>query len=274
MAIRYDKKLNNEINKTIRNFNQKVARLEKSARNLIIPEKITKKEITENVYTRTELKRKLQELKRYSQRGIEETMTTHGGVQISKYQFENIKRETRRVKANLTREINIMKVKAPKVFGKEQATTFAQTGDDYYLNLLAKRKAFEKGDLSRLTPQQLQNYTELLRKTSKSKNYYNNVFKENYIKMLTDIGYYFVDGDTTDKLKEKLMKLDSDKFLKLFREEKSIQSILYYYPTVTSKFDEYTGMYINPYDLQEDIENLYNALLTNIDDILKEYKYA
>ena len=43
MAIRYDKKLNQEINKTIKNFNQKIARLEKSDRELILPTKITKK---------------------------------------------------------------------------------------------------------------------------------------------------------------------------------------------------------------------------------------
>ena len=42
MAIRYDKKLNQEINKTIRNFNQKIVRLEKEEKELL-PKKITKK---------------------------------------------------------------------------------------------------------------------------------------------------------------------------------------------------------------------------------------
>ena len=41
MAIRYDKKLNQEINRTIKNFNQKIARLEKQDRELL-PSKITK----------------------------------------------------------------------------------------------------------------------------------------------------------------------------------------------------------------------------------------
>ena len=45
MAIRYDKKLNQEINKTIKNFNQKISRLEKSQRDLILPNKITKKRV-------------------------------------------------------------------------------------------------------------------------------------------------------------------------------------------------------------------------------------
>ena len=66
VAIRYDKKINQEINRTIKNFNQKIARLEKEQRDLILPDKITKKALKESVYTRTELKRKLKELQRYS----------------------------------------------------------------------------------------------------------------------------------------------------------------------------------------------------------------
>lgn len=272
MAIRYDKKLNQEINKTIKNFNQKIARLEKTERNLILPTKITKKELKASVYTRTELRRKLKELQRYSNRGVEETITTSGGAELSKYALDNLQREAKRVKASLTREINEMKVNTPKVFGKSQITTFAQMGDQYFLNLQARRKALEKGRLASLSSEQLKAYNKLLEKTSRNKRYYDNLFKENYIQMLTDVGYYFVGDKTTQELKDKLMKLDSDKFLKLFREDKAIQSILYYYPMAVNKFDEYKGLYINPDDVQEDIENLYYELLENIDDIIKDYK--
>ena len=61
MAIRYDKSLNQEINRTIKNFNQKIARLEKQERELL-PSKITKKDLKDSVYTRAELRRKLKEI--------------------------------------------------------------------------------------------------------------------------------------------------------------------------------------------------------------------
>ena len=93
MAIRYDKKLNQEINRTIRNFNQKIARLEKQERDLLLPTKINKKSLKQSVTNRNELKRKLKELQRYSKRGVEETITTKGGVTLSKYELQNIKRE-------------------------------------------------------------------------------------------------------------------------------------------------------------------------------------
>ena len=269
MAIRYDKKLNQEINKVVKNFNQKIARLEKTEKDLILPEKITKKELKENYYTRTDLRRKLRELKRYSSRGIEETITTSGGVTLSKYELKNLQIESRRIKANLTREIKRLEVTTPKVFGKEQATTFSQMGDQYFLNLQARRKALEKGKITNLSKEQLQQYNKLLQKTRRNKEYYNNVFKENYQNMLTDLGYFYgYDNQKLNELKEKINKLESDKFLKLFREEKSIQAILDYYPNIKVKAGKNA---INPDDIKEDVTVLYDALIDNIDNILKDY---
>ena len=143
MAIRYDKKLNQEINRTIKNFNQKIARLEKQEKELL-PSKITKKELKESVYTRSELQRKLKELQRFSKRGAEDVITTRGGVRITKYELNEIKRENARLKRNITREINRLKVNKPKILGKIQTSTFSEMGDTDYLNLVARRKALEK----------------------------------------------------------------------------------------------------------------------------------
>ena len=101
MAIRYDKKINSEINRVIKNFNQKISRLEKENKQLILPNKITKQELKENVHTRKELKRKLQELKRYSERGIENTIILDSGVAISKYDYHNLIIEARRIKQSI-----------------------------------------------------------------------------------------------------------------------------------------------------------------------------
>ena len=269
MAIRYDKKLNQEINKVVKNFNQKIARLEKMEKDLILPEKITKKDLKENYYTRSDLRRKLRELKRYSTRGIEETITTQGGVQLSKYELKNIQIESRRIKSNLTREIKRLQVSTPRVFGKEQAQTFSQMGDQYYLNLQARRKALEKGKITKLSKEELLQYNKLLMKTRRNKEYYNNQFKENYKNMLTDLGYFYgYDNQKLNELKNKIDKLESDKFLKLFREEKSIQAILDYYPNIKVKAGKNA---INPDDIKEDVTVLYDALIENIDNILKDY---
>ena len=270
MAIRYDKKLNQEINRTIRNFNQKISRLEKNERELL-PPKITKKELKENVYTRAELKRKLAELQRFSRRGAEEIIETSTGVRISKYELNELKRESARIKRNISREINRLKVEKPKVFGKIQAETFAKMGDTDYLNLVTRRKALEK-NIVNLTKEEFERYKKLVAKTGKNQQYMNNIFKENYYKMLTDLAYYYgYDNKKLDEMKKKLMKLKPNDFLRLFKEDKSIRAILDYYPIVTSNFDFSSGMYVNRMDYQEDVINLYDALYDNLDDILKDY---
>ena len=265
MAIRYDKKLNQEINRTIKNFNQKIARLEKQDRELL-PSKITKKELKDNVYTRTELYRKLKELQRFSNRNAEDVITTSGGVRLTQYDYQNIKRENARIKRNITREINRLKVEKPKIFGKTQTSTFSEMGDQYYLNLVAIRKVFEK-NINKLSRDEFERFKKFVEKTGKGQQYMNNIFKENYFEMLTTLAYYYdYDKEKLDEMKNKLMKLKPNKFLKLFKEDKSIRAILDYYPVVTKSFNT-----INPDDIEEDVMNLYDALYYNLDDILKDY---
>lgn len=265
MAIRYDKKLNQEINRTIKNFNQKIARLEKQERELL-PSKITKKDLKSNVYTRTELYRKLKELQRFSNRGAEDIIATGGGARLTRYDYQNIKRENTRIKRNITREINRLRVEKPKIFGKTQSSTFSEMGDTDYLNLVARRKALEK-DINKLSKEELERFRKLVEKTGKSQQYMNSIFKENYFEMLTDLAYYFnYDNDKLNLLKQKLMKLKPNDFLKLFKDDKSIRAILDYYPVVTNSFNA-----INPDDIKEDVVNLYDNLIDNIDDIIKYY---
>lgn len=265
MAIRYDKKLNQEINRTIKNFNQKIARLEKEERELL-PSKITKRELKYSVYTRTELYRKLKELQRFSKRGAEDIIATSGGARLTMYDYQNIKRENTRIKRNITREINRLRVEKPKIFGKTQSSTFSEMGDTDYLNLVARRKALEK-DINKLSKEELERFRKLVEKTGKSQQYMNSIFKENYFEMLTDLAYYFnYDNDKLNLLKQKLMKLKPNDFLKLFKDDKSIRAILDYYPVVTNSFNA-----INPDDIKEDVVNLYDNLIDNIDDIIKYY---
>ena len=265
MAIRYDQKLNQEINRTIKNFNQKIARLEKQDRELL-PTKITKKDLKSGVYTRTELRRKLRELQRFGKRGAEDIIETKGGVKLTQYELSNIKRENARVKRNITREINRLKVEKPKIFGKTQTSTFSQMGDTDFLNLVARRKALEK-DINVLSREEFERFTKLVEKTGRNQQYMNNIFKDNYFDMLTDLAYYYdYDNDKLNLLKQKLMNLKPNDFMKLFKEDKSIRAILDYYPIVTNSFNA-----INPDDIKEDVINLYDNLIDNIDEIIQDY---
>ena len=124
MAIRYDRKLNQEINKVIRNFNQKVARLEKEERELL-PSKITKKELKRETGTRTELKRRLKELQKFSKRGAEEIVTTKEGFRLTRYDINVLKTQRSRAKRQLTKEPSPVEVEMSG-YDKQVYTTVIQ----------------------------------------------------------------------------------------------------------------------------------------------------
>lgn len=264
MAIRYDKKLNAEIKRVIANYNAKVRRLEKNTSLMSIPDPITKKELKESVTRRKDLYRKLNELKTFSKRGMEQNITLKSGVNISKYDYLKLKKESARLKRKLTYEIKRYTETSPRVFGKLQSTTFAKTGDSAYLTALSRRQALNK-DLSRLTGEELARYGNLLKRMSETAEYYENIFKNNYLKMLTDLGYYYgYDDERLEELKTKIGNLPPDKFYKLFREEKAIGAITDYYPQLNNEA-------FNPDDVRDDVFELYDNIYDNLDEILKDY---
>ena len=157
-----------------------------------------------------------------------------------------------------------METTKPKVFGKIQSATFSQMGTTEYLNTKARRQALEK-DIETLNKQELEKYKILVEKTGKNIQYMNGIFKDNYYSMLTDLGYYVgYDSKKLEYLKQKLYQLDSNKFYSLFKNENAIQSILYYYNGASSR-------QINPDDIKDDVSVLYDTLIDNIDEIIKDY---
>lgn len=304
--IRYDSNLNLRINKAIRNYNQKIARINKyeDSFNYRTPNKITKKMLKDNVYTRRELIRKLNELERFSKRGAENTFQTAGGYIISNYEYENLKRERARVKRIISREMTRLENEKPKVYGKEQVRTYAQMGDTYYTNLKDKREKLEQS-IENLKRDEFERFETFVYKAGRNLEYNNSLFRENYKKMLTDLAYYTgydkermtFDNEKFETLKRKrnseeiFKKLDlkvdeegnvtinkikyleyaidniksGNKFYKLFNEEKSIKTIIeYYLPTTARKGNKP----IDPDKIKDDVFVNYNILIENIDDII------
>ena len=94
----------------------------------------------------------------------------------------------------------------------------------------------------------------------------NTTFKNNYIDMLLVNAYYInYDENKLEYLKRKLNTLKPNDFLKLFKNDKSIRAILDYYKGISS------GELFTYADVNDDIRSLYDNLIENIDDILKDY---
>lgn len=89
--IRWSENDLKELNRSVKNFNAKVKRLETKYKNsdVILPEKVSVKELKEIVTTRRDLQRELKSLQRFTQRGSEEVVkapNTDNNLNMTKWQ--------------------------------------------------------------------------------------------------------------------------------------------------------------------------------------------
>ena len=264
MAIRYDKALNQEINRVVRNYNNKIQRLKKTDSSLILPETVSVRGLKKEMFSRKDLRRKLKDLELYSIRGMEKTITTEGGVDISRYEYNLLQRESRRVKSYLTRQLNIVSNITPTIAGELQDATFAEMGSQQVANLIARREALEKGSIMKMSRSQLSEYTRLLNKNRQRMNYQTNIFRDNYMnKMLFNLGYFIgYDNDKINAIKEKMNTLSDKQFLKMFDTDLLIQSIRDFYNESHNA---------DPSANAADLTVLYDELYENVNNIVENF---
>ena len=261
--IRYDKKLNKEIDDTLRKYNNKIKRLARERSNYILPQQITRDDLMDVSYTRSDLRRRLANIRKFNERGAEQTIITKSGYAISKYEMQYLKREQTRVRKNILADIKYYEEKKPKMFGKEMSTSFAKMGDTNYLNLIARYNEINI-DFSNLAIDDLMEYRKMLFNVGKDRNYLAENFKLNYIDMITDLGYFAgYDEKKLDQLKAKLASVDARRFYDLYINEKSVKEVTNYYYTKFKALKDVEA---------QKITDLYNDMLKNIDDILKDYR--
>lgn len=260
-------KLDNEISRVIRNYNAKIRRLEKlNIPNLILPTKITKKELIKTSSSTKEIRRRLKSLSRFSKKGAESPVTLPSGENVTKYQIKELKILARSAKSKITKEMFSFADITPKIRGVYSPRTYAEMGDSRYLNKLAYRRSLDRIKSPERyldIKQQEERYRKILnRMTSNSR------FKENYMKMLEDNAYFTgFKEDAPEKYEEifdRIMNLTDENFVKLFNEEKVVQLVLYYYNL--SKDNLMGGLVMN------NIEVVFEEFYNNLDEILKGYE--
>ena len=265
MAKLWTSKTNNELSKAVRNFNNKIKRLEKSERDLILPDKASVASIKREINNRWELNRKIKELKRYSTRGIEETITTDGGVKLSKYEYENIQKEQKRLYDKLGRTIKRIESITPTNFGIPEDVTYKQMGSQQLANLRARRENIGRRNINKLDMKSLKDLISLLKVTKAKEKYQSEVFRNNYMdKMLFGLGYYAdYDSEKMEYIRGKLNTLTDTQFMKAFENDLALQALRDYYPVIHKEQGSRTQYRIN---------TMFDELYDNIDDIVLQYK--
>ena len=93
------------LGRAVSDFNKKINALNQEERKLYLPEQINYKEAKENITTRTELNRFIKNLRQFKKAGEETIIKTTAGEEITKWEYNVLKREQRRASRRLQKEI-------------------------------------------------------------------------------------------------------------------------------------------------------------------------
>lgn len=131
--IRWSEKDNKELQRAVKNFNAKVKRLEKkySGTDVIIPEKVTVKQMRELVNTRRDLQRELKSLQKFTERGSEAVITipnTDNNIQVTKWQKEEMTKRARVINRKRNQRLKALEEKELQQGGKSLGYTRGDIG--------------------------------------------------------------------------------------------------------------------------------------------------
>ncbi len=258
-------RLNDELNRAIKNFNAKVKRLEKSGRdNIKIPNKVNKKDILNENLSNRDIRKEINSLKRFTKRGMENIV--HGRpLETSKWEAREIDLARKSIERRLNKEIEEYEQTKPQSFGKSSGRfTMAQMGNLRYRQLLAKLDKVVFTKPSKLSSSQYRNFLNFIEVNKRTS--LNAQFKANYIEMLfknAEISGF--DMDKVYKISNKLMKLSNREFLELFNRDSGVQKILDWYKIYKMEMRNGANVLDNDF---EDLYDDYNEFYENLEEIL------
>ena len=264
MAIRYDKKLNKEIYQTVYAFNKKVRSLNEKNPNIKVPKLITSKDLKTTdptnplySYNRNDLRRRLNELKRFLRPGEEQVIVTPAKEVFSKWEFNNLQIMRRAAITRIKRQIKGLEENKITYAGRKQKYTYAQMGSTQYTNLLQKLDYLESHKLREISGETLAYYRKFLKANTRQRR--DKEWKNNFLDIILNIGYEY--GYDVNYIREKLSKLSVEQFIKAFNSERLLKDMTYYYKLLQEpNFDkEY---------VEDDVGQMVSALNDSIDEII------
>ena len=256
-----------ELRKAINNFNAKVRRLETVDREIDIPEKANITAIKDRVTNKWELNREIDKLERFTMKNAENLIQNKSGVVMSKWEYENLQKEQKRLNARLLREIERYGSKKPTILGKEQNVTYAQLGDGKLTMLKAKQKAISNKSLSKINREQLKSLQMYINKlnanyrSTKKETFYNNYLDGTILNLASFIDY---DTEKLNYINEKLNELSPDQFIKAFNQEETLKDM-------QLRYEQSKEQGVTPEDMT-DVTEILDKVYENLPTIINTYK--
>lgn len=270
MAYKISASSEKELQKAVRNFNSKIRRLEKSDKKLTLPEKTNISIIKERIYDKRSLNREIDKLQAFTLRGMEDELTLESGLKITKYEYENLLKEQKRLSAKLYRtERKIGDLMATKG-GKSLHYKVKELGRQDLINLQDKRASLREINLIKANKDDLSDLRGLISGILRHEKYDESIFIDNFTnQMILNLGYWAgVDENTLNSIREQLSTLSEKEFMKLYNSEEYIRSVKEYYNETNRKGMTEEQMMKN----MNKVKELYENLAKDLPSIMKQYQ--
>lgn len=207
------------LGKAVSQFNKKINELNAEERKLYLPETIKYKDIKSNIFTRKELNRIISSLKRFSKEGAEELYTTKAGQELTKWEYNELKNQSKIAKARLSTELkDLATVKNEQGFTRlEMGSLRAREIQAQIRNLenLENKKGYEFNRL-RERIQNIGTQDYIMKKSV--------IFQENYLKEMEKYKGF----NNYEKLMEKLKSIKNPiSFFNYVSKNELIQDLTY-----------------------------------------------
>lgn len=266
--IRYDKKLNREIYQTVYKFNKKVKSLDRNNKAIRVPDLISTKDLKSKdptnpfySYNRTDLKRRLREMKKFVEAGSEEVKVTPAGEVFSKWEYEILQNQRRTAIRRIKKSIKELEETHQTYAGRKSKWTYAQLGSEQYINLQNKLKYLEEHKLSKISGDTLKYYKKFLARNTRASR--DLEWKQNFLDIILNLGYeYKID---VSNIRKKLESLSVAQFMKAFNEERLLKDVTYYYKLLGEQN-------LDKENIEDDVRQQYQALNENMEQIIKNAK--
>lgn len=258
MAIRYNKEFNKEIRQVVKNFNDKIRRLEKTEQE-ILPEKTSVSELKTIYKDRRQLKRKLRQLQKFSERGMEEVLITPGGAEMTKWEFETGKADYTMVKRRLGRKVKLEgTIKSPYLKREETQNAIDK--------LEEMKKSFKN-----LSQTELESVKNMIDREIKNR-YYEEIFKRNFLSKLEAA---LQDGGYSPEIIRQFQSMSGEELLLMYKKEQAIQDIM--------EFSDSLGMrpgvkevksksYLDVTISKSQFDAIVEQMVNNLPRYLRDYK--
>lgn len=129
--IKWSRKDFANLSNAIRQFNKEVQKVKNINPGVNVPELRNYKEVKSNIYTRRELNRTINSLKKFSEVKQQEITKTKGGLELTRWEKQEINKAKNRAERRLTKEMKTLEEKASFGTGNTRLNEVRSTLESY-----------------------------------------------------------------------------------------------------------------------------------------------